>query len=82
MVRNLQSCDNLTAAIEALEIETAEEAKARGMPPPIIKPLGDYVELRGGGFTTKDMARKLKLRSPTHREILAGLDARPIPNPV
>jgi hypothetical protein len=31
------------------------------MPAPIIKPLDDYVELRGGGYTTRDMARKLKL---------------------
>jgi hypothetical protein len=61
MARNLKSFDNLAAAIEALELETAAQAKELGIPAPIIKDLGDYVPLRGGGYTTKDMARKLKL---------------------
>jgi hypothetical protein len=61
MGKNLKSFDNLAAAIEALDELTAEEAKARGMPPPIVKPLNDYVPLPGGGYTTKEMAKKLKL---------------------
>jgi hypothetical protein len=61
MARNPKSFDTLQAAIEALELETAAQAKELGMPAPIIKPLDDCVELRGGGYTTKDMARKLHL---------------------
>jgi hypothetical protein len=51
--------------MEHLTVETAQEAKRRGMPPPIIKPLDDYVALPGGGYTTKEFARKFARDPPT-----------------
>jgi hypothetical protein len=42
-------------------IRNPKGAKELGLPAPIIKPLKEYVELKGGGFTTRDMARKLHL---------------------
>ena len=47
--------------MEALQLESAKEAQARGMPGPITKDLGDYVPLRGGGFTTRAFAKKFGL---------------------
>jgi hypothetical protein len=50
MARKLKSFDNLALAIEELGELTAEEAKARRMPPPIIKPLKEFVELKGAAI--------------------------------